>query len=54
MRVRDSVSAMSVNPSPDHFNRALYICRYLVRTQDYSLVYKGEIRLGIYTYTDSD
>jgi len=44
----------TANPSLDHFNRALYVCCYLVETQDYSLIYKGEIGLGISTYTDLD
>ena len=38
----------------DHFNQALYVCCYLVGTQDYSLIYKGEIGLGISAYIDSD
>ena len=44
----------TANPSSDHLNRALYICHYLVGTQDYALVYKGESRLGIYACTDLD
>jgi len=44
----------TANPSLDHFNWALYVCHYLVETQDYSLIYKGETGLGISTYTDSD
>jgi len=44
----------TANPSPDHLSKALYICRYLVGTQDYALIYKGESRLGVYACTDSD
>ena len=44
----------TANPSPDHLNRALYICRYLLGTQEYALVYKGKSKLSIYAYTNSD
>jgi len=44
----------TANPSPDHLSKALYICRYLVGTQDYVLIYKGESRLRVYACTDSD
>ena len=42
------------NPSKDHLVKALYICQYLARTQNYALVYKGDSKLGIYACTDSD
>ena len=42
------------NPSDDHLNRALYICRYLVGTKDYSLVYNGASQAGLIAGTDSD
>ena len=41
-------------PSEEHLNRALYICRYLVGTKNYSLVYDGDSRLGLIAGTDSD
>ena len=42
------------NPSEEHLNRALYICRYLVGTKNYSLVYDGGSKLGLTAGTDSD
>ena len=39
---------------PNEVCNILYICCYLVGTQDYSLIYKGETGLGISAYTDSD
>ena len=44
----------STNPSEDHFNKVLYICHYLIRTQNYSLDYNGHFRLGIMACTDSN
>jgi len=44
----------TANPFLDHYNRALYICCYLVGAQNYSLVYRGESGLGVYAHTDSD
>ena len=42
------------NPSDEHLDRALYICRYLVGTKDYSLVYNGGSQAGFIAGTDSD
>ena len=42
------------NPSEEHLNCALYICRYLMGTKDYSLVYDGDSKLGLIAGTDSD
>jgi hypothetical protein len=44
----------SANPSQEHLNAALHICRYLVGTCDYKLVYNGESQKGLIAYTDSD
>ena len=44
----------SANPSEDHLNRALYICRYLQDTRDYTLEYDGSSGLGLVAYTDAD
>jgi len=44
----------TANPSLDHYNWALYICCYLVGTQNYSLVYRREPGLSVYAHTDSD
>ena len=42
------------NPSEDHLNKVLYICRYLVGTQHYCLTYDGASGQGISACTDSD
>jgi len=44
----------TANSSKDHLNKALYICQYLARTQDYTLVYKGDSKLGIHVYINLD
>jgi hypothetical protein len=50
-----ALSRHSANPSQDHLNKALYICRYLIGTKDYSLKYDGQIQgSGIIACTDSD
>ena len=43
----------STNPSEDHLNKALYICHYLIRMQNYFLDYDGHSRLGIMACTNS-
>ena len=48
------LSQFASNPSEEHLKRALYICRYLVGTKDYSLVYKGKAQAGLVAGTDSD
>ena len=47
------LSRFSANPKKEHLDKALYICRYLVGTPNYSLVYKGK-GTGLIGYTDSD
>ena len=42
----------SANPSQDHLNKALYICRYLQGTRDYKLEYDGKSGLGLVAYVD--
>ena len=44
----------AANPSEEHLNKALYICRYLVSTQKYHLTYDGSSKQGISACTDSD
>jgi hypothetical protein len=44
----------AANPSKDHLNRALYICKYLRGTMNYSLVLNGKSGKGIIAYADSD
>ncbi|KAL7280477.1 hypothetical protein ACG7TL_005409 [Trametes sanguinea] len=48
------LSQFAVNPLQEHLNKALYICRYLIGTRSYALVYKGASRIGISACTDSD
>jgi hypothetical protein len=44
----------AANPSKEHLDRALYICRYLVGTSKYHLTYDGDSGEGIVACTDSD
>ena len=48
------LSRHSANPSQDHLNKVLYICRYLIGTSTYSLVYNGGSSAGLTACTDSD
>ena len=48
------LSHHSVNPSQDHLSKALYICRYLIVTSKYSLVYNGGSGAGLTACTDLD
>jgi hypothetical protein len=48
------MAQFAANPSEDHLNRALYICRYLVGTQSYRLTYDGGAGQGLSATTDSD
>jgi hypothetical protein len=47
------MSQFAANPSQEHLNKALYICRYLVGTQDYYLSY-GAKQDGIIAFADAD
>lgn len=44
----------SANPSQDHLNKALYICRYLQGTRTYTLEYTGSAGMGLLAFVDSD
>ena len=48
------LSQHAANPSEDHLNRVLYICRYLLGTSDYALVYDRPSDGGLKAYADSD
>ena len=48
------LSQHAANPTEDHLNRALYICRYLLGTANYSLVFDGPLDSGLMAYSDSD
>jgi hypothetical protein len=41
------------NPSEEHYQKALYICRYLAGTAGYSLIY-GKKDSGLIAYADAD
>ena len=46
------LSHHSANPSQDHLSKALYICRYLIGTSKYSLVYNGGSGAGLTACTN--
>ena len=48
------LSQFSTNPTEDHYKAAQHVCRYLVGTRDYKLVYTREEDKGLVAYTDSD
>lgn len=48
------MSQYSANPSKEHLDKALYICRYLIGSRNYALVYNGNTMKGLEAYTDSD
>jgi len=48
------LSCHAANPSQDHLNKVLYICRYLIGMSTYSLVYNGGSSAGLIACTDSD
>ena len=48
------MSQFAANPNKEHLDRALYICRYLLGTSKYSLVYDGKSGGGLIGFADSD
>ena len=48
------LSRHSANPSQDHLSKVLNICRNLIGTSKYSLVYNGGSGAGLTACTDSD
>ena len=44
----------AANPTQEHLKKALYICRYLRGTMDYSMVLNGSDEKGLIGYSDSD
>jgi len=48
------MSQFAANPSHEHLDKVLYICRYLADTADYALVYDSPSNKGLIAYTDSD
>jgi hypothetical protein len=47
------MAQFAINLSEEHLTKALYICKYLAGTTDYSLQY-GLKQEGLYTYADAD
>ncbi len=48
------LSRYASNPTQQHLNLALYVCRYLKGTSKYALVYDGATGHGLEAFTDSD
>jgi hypothetical protein len=48
------LAQFSANPTQEHFEQAKYICRYLIGTKNYSLVFKHAPGKGLAAYSDSD
>jgi hypothetical protein len=48
------LSQFAANPSKDHLVKALYICRYLIGTPEYRIIYSGRKQRGFIAYADSD
>ena len=48
------LSQFASNPTEEHLGKALYICRYLLGTPDYALVYDGPGNGSLLAYADSD
>ena len=44
----------AANPSKEHMDKALYVCKYLAGTIDYELVFDGNSNKGLLAYCDSD
>ena len=48
------LAQFAARPSEEHFNKALYICRYLRGTSKYCLTYNGTSGQGLIACTNSD
>ena len=48
------MAQFTAKPNKEHLNKALYICRYLVRTKNYCITYDGLSGSGLMACTDSD
>jgi hypothetical protein len=44
----------SANPSQEHLDKAMYICKYLAGTSRYALIYNGCSQKELMAYADSD
>ena len=49
-----ALSRHAAKSSQEHLDKALYICRYLLGTHFYSLVFDGASQAGLITFTNSD
>ena len=48
------LSQFAANPTQEHLDKALYICRYLRGTINYAMVLDGTSKEGLIAYSDSD
>jgi hypothetical protein len=48
------MSQFSANPSQEHLDKAMYICKYLAGTSRYALIYNGYSQKKLMACTDSD
>ena len=48
------MSQFSANPSQEHLDKAMHICKYLAGASRYASVYNGHSQRGLLAYTDSD
>jgi hypothetical protein len=48
------LSQFAANPNQEHLDRVLCICRYLLGTSQYALVYDGKSNGGLIGFADSD
>ena len=48
------LSQFAANPTQEHLDKALYICRYLRGTMNYTMVFDGTSKDGLIAYSDSD
>jgi hypothetical protein len=47
------MSQFSANPSQEHLDKAMYICKYLAGTSRYALIYNGHSQKELMAYTES-
>jgi len=48
------LSQQTASPSAEHYKAGLHVCRYLLGTKDYRLVYNGKSNNAIIAFSDSD
>ena len=48
------LAQMTINPTQEHIDKALYMLHYLVGTFNYAIVYNGLSNQGLVVWTNSD